>query len=232
MALISQSDVEAHCSYTNTDFKMAGSAMTSNQWASYLATVMASAESIVNQYCNRSSFEVVSYTEYHSGRGRTGENGRAYRELDRVIIPFQQPVVTLTSVHEDISDVTSAESWTERVARSELVPGDFQVIVKENLTRIRFHDNVPRLGSGNVKIVYTAGYATDHPAYAAAKLAALELCANIMARKKRDQQAQVASREPTKNAADMFQIQRPDVFTQEIQDLLQPYRRLNFGRNI
>lgn len=232
MALITQSDVEAHTGYTYTDFKQAGAAMTANQWAAYVATVIAAADSIVHQFCNRGSFAVTSYTDYHSGRGRTGENGRAYREIDRVFIPYEQPVTAVTTVHEDVSTVSSVASWTLRAVRSGSVAGDYQVLEKEELVRIRFHENVPKEGYGNVKIVYTAGYATSHIAYAAAKLASLELSANVLARKKRDQQAQVAAREPTKTGADMFQMQRPDIFTKEIQEILQPYRRLNFGRNI
>jgi hypothetical protein len=231
MALVTQTDLEAHTGYINTDFKQAGSVMTSNQWVVYVSVVTSAAESIVNRYCARKSFEVVSYTEYHSGRGPSGEGGRTYRELDRVFIPVEQPVTTLTSVYEDVNPTGSVESWTLRTARSTIVAGDYQVIVKENLTKIRFHNNVPKLGLSNLKLTYSSGYLpTDQP-YGAAKLAALELCANVLARKKRDQQAQVAARVPTVTGADMFQMQRPDIFTQEIRDLLAPYRRMSMGWN-
>lgn len=227
MAYLTQSEIEAHTGYTYTDFKQAGSAMSSAQWTSYLTGILIPAvQAEINHFCSRGSFEVTSYTDYFNGKGMSGLRGRMYREQDRVFIPKEQPVVSVTSVSENTGYPSDAITWTARTVQSTSVGGDFALIVRNNLTRIRFHSEIPKLGIGNVKIVYTAGYTTDSATFLGIKAIALEMVANYLARKKRDQETIAARRVSTQDSANMFQEKRPELMTEEIQLMLQPYRRI------
>jgi len=235
MAYVTQSEVESFTGYTYTDFKAAGVAMTSNQWATFISSLISGVEGAIHRFCRVPTFAVATYTEYHDGRGHSGDRiwagqrgGQLYTEYDRTIFPREQPVTAVTSVSED-TGYPGPIVWTVRTARSTLIQGDYQVVVDGSLTGIRFHNNIPRKGQGNIKIEYTAGNATTSDVIVDIKLIELEFVRNYLAQKKRDQEAQAARREPTRDAAEMIKELHPDILSKDIKARLAGYQRLRTG---
>ena len=224
MAYTTQTEIEARTGYSNADFKQAGVAMTAEQWTAECTRLIAEVTNLIDRYCRRGSFESTAYTEYHDGDGATGDDG-ALREGDRIFYPREQPVIAVTSVSEDVGGKTAVPAWTVRTARSSEAAGDYDVIVKGPLTRVRFHANVPRQGIGTVKIVYTAGYAAGSPALDAVRGIALHMIATLLEIKKKRQEAIAARTVATRDAADMVPVTDPRVFSRDVQERLAPYRR-------
>ena len=225
MAYCSQQEVEAHTGYSYNDFRQADAFMTSNQWATYITMVIAGATEMINRYCNRQSFEAANYTEYHDGRGPTGDRGRYYREIDRTFLPREQPVISITSVSVDTA-TTSAPAWTVRTMRDTGVAGNYAVVSDGFVTRIVFHNTIPQAGKGNVKIVYSAGYASGSPILADIKFICLDLISNFLAKKKREQEGVVASFDSgTQTIAQMISMLHPEIMTEDLKLRLAPYRR-------
>ena len=232
MAYCTQADVEAHTGYGYTDFKKADATMTAQEWAAYIGTVIAGATQQINRYCNRVSFEETEITEYHNGRGPSGNKGRFpghyYREIDRTFLPLHQPVLSVDEVHVDTGAGVRPGpiEWELQTPRDETTAGEYAVLTDGWVTRIRFHTKVPLLGYNNVKIVYTAGYDTDTPELADIKLIALDLIANILGKKKREQEAIIASwATGAQDGANMIQQVRPEIMPEDIQLRLKPYVR-------
>jgi hypothetical protein len=225
MAYCSQQEVEAHTGYSNNDFRQADQFMTSQQWTTYITMVIAGAAETINRYCNRQSFESANYTEYHDGRGPTGDRGRYYREIDRTFLPREQPVISVTSVSVD-TNPTGAPSWTVMTMRDTGVIGNYFVVSDGYVTKIIFNNTIPQAGKGNVKIVYSAGYASGSPVLADIKFITLDLVANFLAQKRREQEAIVASFDSgTQTIAQMISLLHPEVFTEDLKLRLAPYRR-------
>lgn len=103
-----------------------------------LNELISGASKAIENFCNR-IFGEAPYTEYHDGRGRPS------------VVLKQLPVVSVTSVHDDIDrdfeagDLVDADNYIV-----DMVAGI--IILKNDAT---FADGVL-----NVKVVYTAGYST------------------------------------------------------------------------
>jgi hypothetical protein len=230
MAYCTQSDIEAYTGYGYSDFKQAGVTMTSTQWANLVTSLIAGASQQINRFCNVGSFESTAYTEYHDGRGMTGDRGRSYREIDRTFLPHEQPVISVTSVKVDISPLSSAPSWTTMTPRAAGVAGQYAVSTDGYVTRIRFHDEVPKKGVKNVEITYMAGYASGHAVLGDIKFITMDIIANFLGKKKRGQEAAVVSwGTGTQDGANMVQMLHQEIFTEDIKTRLIPYRRSRRG---
>lgn len=230
MAYCTQTDIEAYCGYAYTDFKQGDAIMTSLQWGTFTTALIAGVSQQINLYCNRSGFESTEYTEYHNGRGMTGEKGREYREIDRTFLPREQPVISVTSVSVDTAALESVPAWSAMTVRSALAGGDYVVMTDGIVTRIRFHDEVPRKGYDNVKIIYTAGYASGSAVLNDIKLICLDIIANILAKKKREAEAIVASwGSGTQEGANLIGLLRPEIITDDVKVRLAMYKRSRRG---
>lgn len=207
MAYTTLEEIEARTGYAASDFKQAGVAMTAEQWADETARLIAEVSNLIDRHCRRGSFEETEYTEYHDGDGQTG------RETDRIYYPREQPVLAVTSVAESLGD-----AWADRA-------GTYDVITKGSLTQIRFRATTPRKGAGNVRIVYTAGYAAGSPTLDAIRGVALHMIATLLEIKKKRQEAIAARTMGTRDAADMVPVTDPRVFSRDILERLAPYRR-------
>jgi hypothetical protein len=231
MAYCTQAEIEALTGYGYQDFRQGDASMTSNQWASLVTALIAGVSQQINLYCRRESFESAEYVEYHDGRGMTGEKGRSYREIDLNLLPREQPVISVSKVEIDQNSIQEIPSWKEMTVRSALNGGHYAVLVDGSLTRIRFHSEVPRAGQKNVRITYTAGYASNSPVLADIKLIALDIIANILGKKKREQEAAVASfGTGTSEGANLIQMIRPEIITDDVKIRLALYRRSRRGQ--
>lgn len=228
MVYLTQSDIEASGGgFGYADFKQAGIVMTATQWQLYCDHLIDSITAAINSYCKVSSFEQSTYTEYHTGRGASAELGE-YLDRDRIIMLREQPVVSVTSVSEDLGSAVDAPSWTARIQRAVGITagtGSYRVMSRGTLTYLYFDQNVPAKGSNNVKIVYVAGYEVDSPTLDAIRMIAQQISDNFLAKKKALQEAGAARTIDTKDAADMFKIQASDLFTPDIRMQLDNFKR-------
>ena len=232
MVYLSQSDIESSGGgYGFGDFKQAGVTMTATQWQLFCDRLIDSITAAINSYCKLTSFEQNTYTEYHSGRGATGELGE-YMERDRIMLLREQPVVSVTSLSEDLGDATSAPSWTARVQRAAGIlagSADFQIMTRGSFSYIYFHQNVPSKGSNNVIVVYVAGFEADSEEIDAIRMIAQQISDNFLAKKKALQEASAARTMGTKDSVDMFKIQASDLITPDIRMQLDNFKRTRAG---
>jgi hypothetical protein len=224
----SESELETWSGLGADDFQVAGVVMNSTQWSAYYTLLEETVRKTINTFCRRESFLSATYTDYHDGKEASGDH-RDYQERDRIFFLLQQPVISITSVSEDIASKTSPEDWTARTARSSEIGGDYELIAKGGFSYIRFHNNVPRAGVNNVKIVYVAGYADSSEVFDDIKGIALDMASKHLQRKKRLQEAAAARTSGTRDAADMVPIGDPKLLTNDIKERLQPYKRARAG---
>ena len=228
MVYLTQEDVEASgAGYGYGDLKQAGTAMNAQQWQRFCDQLIDSITAAINSYCKVTSFEQATYTEYHNGRGATGDLGE-YTERDRIFMIREQPVNSITSVSEDIASSVDAPSWEARVQRAVGIAAgsaDYSIVARGTLSYIRFDQNVPASGTGNVKIVYVAGYDPDSAQLDAIRMIAQQISDNFLAKKKALQEASAARTIGTKDSVDMFKVQAADVFTPDIKMQLDNFKR-------
>ncbi len=225
MAYCTQTDIEARTSYGYVDFKQAGTVMTAEQWAAFCTSLIAEVTSAINRFCRRTSFEEATYTEYHDGRGCTGDL-EEYLETDRIFLLREQPVTSITTVKEDTADPNQPSSWTARTARSTEAAGDYDLLTRGPVSYLRFHNNVPRRGLNTVEIVYVAGYASENPVLDDIRGIALDIIGQHLGRKKKLQEAIAARRLGTPDAAEMSPPTEPELtLTPDIKRRLAAYRR-------
>ncbi len=220
MAYCTQSDIEARTGWGAGDFKTGGVPMTAEQWAAFCTDLIAEVTGLIDTYCRRTSFEVREYTEYHDGRGSTGDR----READRTFILREQPVAAVTAVEEDAGGPGSVPAWTLRAARSATAAGDYVVLARGPVTYLRFHNHVPAAGRENLRVTYSAGYAAGSDVLEDIRGICTDLIAEILAKKKQLQEAAAARTTGTRDAADMTPLD-PVVLTTDIKRRLAPYRR-------
>jgi hypothetical protein len=212
-------DIEAQTGYSNADFISGGTRMTAEQWTDYVTLLIASASAWIDTFCRR-SFILKDYVELRDGQGVLGP---IYR-------PHQQPVVTITEVAEDVT-LTGAPTWTVRTARSALVAGDYRVLEQNGITSVVFTNNLPRCGTGNVRITYSAGFAETSGIYLHVRDICKQIVENALMRKKKLQESTAARNGPTKDAAEMIPVGDPKVVTDWIKDQLKPYVRNTVRRS-
>lgn len=102
-------------------------------------------ETILERYCGR-KMKSRSYTEYYDGDGT------------RFLYTKQWPIVSITSIHIDVDRVFGS---AELVSSSDYFFDDENGEVQGRITLLGTADeSIFGQGYGNVKLVYTAGYAT------------------------------------------------------------------------
>lgn len=231
MAYCTQTDIEALTGYGYQDFRQGDVTMTALQWSTLITALISGVSQQINLYCRRGSFESAEYVEYHDGRGMTGERGRSYREIDLTFLPREQPVIAVSKVEIDQNSIQEVPSWKTMTFRSDSAGGQYAVLTNGYVTSVRFHSEVPKARMKNVRITYTAGYASGSPILADIRLITMDIISNILAKKKREQEAAVASyASGTEEGANMIQMIRPDIITKDIKMRLAPYRRSCRGK--
>jgi len=224
MAYCTLADIEARTGYGSTDFKQAGVTMTAEQWGSFCEGLIAEASTAIERFCRRSSFEVREYTEFHDGRGCTGDL-KEFREADRIFLLREQPVVQVLSVREDQADPGRPPSWVDREARADGVAGDYSLLSRGPVSYVRF-TTVPRRGYNNVEVVYEAGYPAGSGVLEDVRGICLDVIAQHLGKKKKTQEAIAARTTGTTDAAEMTPPAEPHLtLTTDVKRRLAAYRR-------
>jgi hypothetical protein len=247
MVYINRGDIEGFTGMTYTDFKVGGVTMTEAQWIDFLTLMIPNIEQALHRYCNVTSFDPsTTLIEYHSGRGATNDEygsganlglafsgqGTAYIDNDTTFW-LRELLYTMTSVYEDTNPKTSVPAWTLRAERTAILAGDYEIVTKNELTCIRFHQNVPAAGNNNVKITYKTGYATTSAQYQEIKLQALRMMSNLLLHKKKIQEALTIRAQGIRDYSQMFDIMNESaILTENIKLVLDKYKRWNIEGDI
>jgi hypothetical protein len=224
MVYTTQAEVEAWTGFGYTSFTKGGAVMTSGEWTTLVESLIAAATALINGYCRVTTLEEDTYTQYFDGRGRTGRSG-GYSERDRTFNLMHWPLSSITSVHEDLNSPTAIPAWTTRTVRSDVAAGDYVVVYRGQIARIRFHNNIPRYGQSNLKVVYVAGYAGDSGELDEIGQLCNELIGNFLVLKKKLQEIEAGRTMGTPDAVDTVNLQEPRVFTPDLKARLKKYQR-------
>lgn len=239
MTYITKEDIEAYTGFTYKDFREAGEVMDETQWVSFLEDNIGNIEQMIHRYCNVTSFDpTTTIVEYHSGKGASDDEGVSYSgyflkpysgsyiESDREFY-LREPLYTLNSVEEDINPKTSLPNWQVRTLRTASVVGDYELITKNELSKVIFWQNIPTYGYNNVRITYKCGYGTSSPQYREIKLSALRAMANFLLHKKKIQEAVNIRALGVRDYSQMFDIMNESVImSNNVTTVLDKYRRI------
>ena len=240
MAYVTRGEIETFTGMYYTDFKVGGSTMTEAQWIDFLSYSIPNIDQIINRYCIVTSFDpTTAIVELHSGRGATNDEygsgsnlglawsstGASYIESDTAFF-LRELFYSMTSVEEDTNPKTSVPAWTTRAVRSASVAGDYEIITKNEVTYIQFHQNVPLAGNNNVRITYYTGYGTGTAQYKEIKLQALRMVSNLLLHKKKIQEALTIRAQGIRDFSQMFDIMNESaLLTENIRLVLDKYKR-------
>ena len=225
MALFSQTDIEQFTGAASTDFKQAGSTMSATQWATLCTFVVDTVSQMMNRYCGVTSFELHTATEYKNGKGASGDESQ-YLEYDKEF--YLSDVIAGTGVTEVAEDTNryATITWSTKWVRSAATVGDYQVDTDREQSVVRFHNNIPEKGWKNVKITYWSGYVSGSNELADLKSIALRAAANLLAFKKKQQEAYTLRNTGVRDYSQMFEV--PDerkILTEDIVRDLDKYKR-------
>lgn len=210
MALVTVNDVLAYSGFKYSDFTENGNVMTDGSFTEFLNQLIPKVTQMLHRYCNVYSFEKAAYTEYHSGRGAQNYDSEIldYNPEDTVYYLHQLYCDTLV-VSEETSTKTSAQVWTARTLRTNLVAGDYEIYQENDVTRVQFWQNIPQHGTNNIKFAYNTGYVSTSPQLNDIKFQCLRAINNVLLTKKKIQEATSIRNYGVRDYSQMF-----DVFTE------------------
>jgi hypothetical protein len=228
MAYFSQADIEEYTGFATTDFRNAGSVVTATQWATLCTHVVDYVSSLVNRYCGVATFESHIVTEYHSGTGEYDDDG-IYLEEDSKIY-LREPCISVGTVSEDENSTSGTICWATRWERSTATAGDYMVATRGDLTWVRFHDQYPIEGHHNIRIEYTAGYASNSMELTQIKWICIRIAKNMLLEMKKTQEVMTIRNTGVRNFSEMFKpVPEDSILTDDIIRDLWKFRRLRLG---
>ena len=221
-------DVEQFTGFASSDFKDTGVFMNATQWTAFGTVVVNSVHQAMHRFCNVTDFGTHTVTEYHNGRGASGDDSE-YIESDRTFY-LREFSTSVDAVYENENYGSSYPSWATRTPQDEDTFGDYVWWNDMDLIRVRFHQNIPYAGIRNVKIVYTGGYAPNSPELDELKTIGLRAAQNVLLHKKKVGESQTIRAMGTKDYSQMFSmVDEREVLTGDITRDLCKYRRWDFG---
>lgn len=180
----------------------------------------------IDRYCHRpdnffagphdSGGTGITITEYHDGKlTRKSHRYQLTERVDAHDIYRQTywiehtPIIAITSVKENIASIGSSDSWTTIT--------DYRL--SNDTGRLVFKAGAePDEGVKNVQIIYTAGYLIDAIPDEIREATGMLAGNYLQARAQEYTTQHIQWGRPT-----TLDIKRPEIFTQDIKDLLEPY---------
>lgn len=227
MALVTVNDIEVYTGFKYSEFTDAGEEMTEGTYHEFLAAIIPKVTQMINRYCNVYSFERAAYTEYHSGRGAQNYDSEFsdYNPEDTVYFLRQLYCDTLL-VYEETSTKSSAQVWTARTEKSDLVAGDYEIYQENDVTRVQYWQNIPAQGTNNIKFTYYTGYAATSAPLNDIKFQCLRAIKNILLAKKKVQEASSVRNYGVRDYSQMFDVFNESVILDDkVRQGLDQYRR-------
>ncbi len=227
MAYLTQTELEQYTGFGSQGFKIAGAGMTATQWATFCSWVIDRVTHAINHECNVTSFEFGSTIEYHNGRGASGDNDQ-YQPFDKEFY-LHEPYYAMISVEEDIGGENELPDWDTRTERTAAATGDYMIISRDELVKVRFHDNIPQQGYDNVRITYYTGYATASTEMEEINDIAVRMAANWLIKKRKQQEVQTIRDTGVRNFSEMYGNIDMDIITPDIRQDLHRHKRYRMG---
>jgi hypothetical protein len=227
MALVTVNDVQQYTGFHYTEFTENGLEMTEGQWTEFITMLIPKVTQMIHRYCNVYSFEKVQFVEYHSGRGATNYDTSIsdYNDEDTLYFLHQLYCDTL-KVEEDTSTKSAVPSWATRTVRAVGVAGDYEILQSNDVTRVKFNQNVPRQGQNNVRFTYNTGYPIDSAQLNDIKFQCLRGIKNVLLTKKKIQEASSIRNYGVRDYSQMFDaFSEGIVIDPKVAAGLDPYRR-------
>lgn len=205
MALVTVNDVQQYTGFHYSEFTENGLEMTEGQWTEFIKLLIPKVTQMIHRYCNVYSFERALFVEYHSGRGATNfdESVSDYNDEDTLYFLHQLYCDTLI-VEEETSTKTAAPTWATRTVRATGVAGDYEIWTTNDVTRIKFNQNVPTKGDNNIRFTYYTGYSTASAQLQDIKFQCLRGIKNVLLTKKKIQEASSIRNYGVRDYSQMF----------------------------
>lgn len=226
MGYCNVNELSTYTGFSPSDFKVNGTVMTEAEWNNFLELIISNAYQKINRYCNVTSFETTTITEYHDGRGSTADFN-TWSEFDKTFYLRESPIQSVTSVSVNNQSPSTKPVWTPLTEVTALADGDFIVNKNYDLGKIIIvSGKVPVKGYNNVKIVYVSGYPTTSNEYADIKMANILVAQNLLLQKKKVQEATTLRATGARDMSEMFALFNESyVLTNEIKNTLDRYKR-------
>lgn len=250
MAYVTSKEVEAFVGVAYTDLKVNGETMTEAQWKDFVEVYQIPVADMIHRYCRVPTFDPTSpqglVVEIRNGhcatdqdipyaRGSTYSTGVDYYPYDYEYylqnLYFTGTVNGVTYdpvlVEEDTQDKTATPIWFSRTIRSVTAGGDYEVITRDELTSVNFHNNFPRSGRNNLRFTYYTGYDPASPQFKDIKFNVLRCFKNLVMLKKKLGEPFTIRAHGARDFQTMFE---PFDESQILSDIemraLEPYRRI------
>jgi len=210
-AYATKEDIQEFMGFSKKDMKINGVQMTDAEFVSFCDEMVPKIAQMVHRYCNVISFEPTKVIEYKNGRGASDDDSATSDYLDSDVefylrnLYFTDDDYAAIVVEEDMGSPTGVPDWTVRTPRSAVSGGDYQVITEQELTYVRFHNNVPRQGKKNVRMTYYTGYSPTSAEFGDIKLQVLRAFKNLIMVKKKIQEASTIRKYGVRDYAQMFE---------------------------
>jgi hypothetical protein len=247
---VTASEVGEFTGIAYTDMKIDGETMTEAQWKSFVNTYQVPIAELIHRYCRVVTFDPTSpnalVTEYKSGRGNTSDDLPYVRGATSVYgsgdwalsdIEFYLKHLYYTGtinnvlkapliIEEDTASVNDIPAWVARTPRSSHSGGDYALYTEDELTMVRFHNNVPRKGMQNVRFTYYTGYDPASDQFKAIKLQVLRCFKNFVFLKKKIQEPFAIRAHGVRDFQTMFDPFDESHILGDLEKMaLEPYRR-------
>jgi hypothetical protein len=257
MVYVTASEVEEFSGVAHTDLKIAGRTMTDAEWISFVDTYQKPVSDVVHRYCRVPTFDPTSpegliverrdgHTSadndfpYSLGVGYSTAYTSTYGyDVNPQDYEYYLPNLYFTGIvngvnfppiviEEDMANKSAAPSWTVRTARSSTAGGDYEVLTKDELTSVNFHNNIPRAGRNNLRFTYYTGYDLASNQFKDIKMNILRCFKNLVMLKKKTQEPLTIRAHGVRDFQTMFEpFDESQILSDTEMRLLEPYRRIS-----
>jgi hypothetical protein len=215
MSYVTIDDVEAFTGYGAEDMKQGSMAMEPAQWQDYCTNdLIPRIEQMFNRFCGVASFAPHTVIEYRNSPGELefldnymswmtpGGPGLTNQEIPEFILA--EPCILVASV--EIKPNNWIDQW-ETLIKVGSEQGEWYEVTQDELTHI-YVNRIPPVGSGNIKITYTAGYPVGSTQYKEIQLIILRIIRINIEEKLKFQQAGTIRNTNVRDYAEMYDINK------------------------
>jgi hypothetical protein len=238
MTYVTKEDIQSFMGFSNRDMKVNGVQMSDAQFTDFCNEWIPKIAQMVHRFCNVISFEPTQIIEYRNGRGASDDDSSTSDYLDSDVEFYLRnlyltsgatPVYAPIVIEEDSSAPTASPSWSARTERSASLGGDYRVLTDRDVTHIRFHNNIPRQGVGNVRFTYFTGYLPTSQEFGDIRLQILRAFKNLIMLKKKTQEASTIRNYAVRDYSQMFEpFDESSILSESEKTALERYRRIIF----
>jgi len=222
--------------FSARDMKTNGVQMSDTQFSELVDSFEPKIAQMVHRYCNVVDFRPTLLTEYKNGRGASDDDtptsGYLTSDIEFYLrnLYFTDSTRTPIVVEEDTAGVSASPNWVLRTSRSAATAGDYRLLTDQELSHVRFHNNVPVQGVANVRFTYYTGYNETSYEFGDIKLQVMRAFKNLLMVKKKIQEATTARNYGVRDYSTMFEpFDESSILSESEKAALSRYRRYPFA---